>query len=183
MPDMSAGAALPKPERPRAVTALGNAAEIEAQIVAAFGGEAPGLVLVFASDGSLIAPLTGALAARFGTACRVVGCSSAGEFAFAGYDNRGAVAIAFPAAHFEGEAVWLRRLRDHAALDWMATLRAASARVPDRPGRVRFGILLIDGLSKREELVTATVEATLPGVLVLGGSAGDGLRFGRTQIG
>lgn len=186
MPDMSAAAAIATRARPRAITAQGSAAEIEAQIAAEFavesGGAAPGLVLVFASDGSLIAPLTGALAARFGPGCRVVGCSSAGEFASGRYDNRGAVAIAFPAAHFEGEAVWLRRLRDHAALDWMATLRAASIRVPDRPGRVRFGILLIDGLSKREELVTATVEATLPGVLVLGGSAGDGLRFGRTHL-
>ncbi len=41
---------------------------------------------------------------------------------------------------------------------------------------------MIDGLCRREEVVAATVDAALGDLPVLGGSAGDGLRFGRTHL-
>ncbi|MBK4218213.1 FIST C-terminal domain-containing protein [Paracoccus caeni] len=140
------------------------------------------LLLLFCPDGATVAPLSGALSARCGERCRVLACSSAGGFAFDGYDDESVIAIAFPAASFAAEAVWLANLRQHMALDWMMSLRNLSETFRITPGQNRFGLLLIDGMSRREELVTATVDATIPDLLVLGGSAGDGLRFENTSL-
>ena len=140
-------------------------------------------MLVFAADGEVLGPLTGSCSRTFGPGCRVIGCSSAGGFAFGGYRDDQVVAIGFPAATFRAEAVWLRDLRQHMALDWIRSLRRLSAgSAAAAPGWSRFGLLMIDGLCRREELVAATVDATLGDLPVLGGSAGDGLRFARTHL-
>jgi hypothetical protein len=93
------------------------------------------------------------------------------------------VAVGFPAASFRAEAIWLRDLRQHMARDWILALRRLSAGFTGvAAGWSRFGLLMIDGLCRREELVAATVDATLGNLPVLGGSAADGLRFGRTHL-
>lgn len=169
--------------RPRVLAVSGDVDAAVATIAGDFGAHAPALVLVFAPEGAVLAPLTGRLKEAFGPGCHVVGCSSAGGFAFSGYRDDGVVAIAFPAAGFRAAAVWLRDLRQHMALDWIRTLRrTASAFGVEAPGWSRFGLLMIDGLCRREELVAATVDAALGDLPVLGGSAGDGLRFGRTHL-
>jgi hypothetical protein len=45
-----------------------------------------------------------------------------------------------------------------------------------------FALLLIDGLSVREEAVTRTLQNVLGRLPLVGGSAGDGLSFGRTHV-
>lgn len=176
---LSAGSRL----RPR-VVAVGNDVDgAAAGIVAAIGDLSPALVLVFASDGALVAPVTGQIKDAFGPGCRVLGCSSAGEFAFDGYRDDRVVAIAFPAGAFRAEAIWLRDLRQHMTLDWIRALRRLSGDFgAGLPGWSRFGLLMIDGLCRREEVVAATVDAALGDLPVLGGSAGDGLRFARTHL-
>ena len=168
--------------RPIVTSAKGDCATVAAALIAAFADAGPALVLLFSSDGPMVAPLSAKLADSLGPGCPVLGCSSAGGFAFDGYDDDSVIAIAFPARAFRAEAVWLSRLREHLALDWMMSLRNVADRFRAVPDKARFGLLLIDGMSGREELVTATVDATLPEILVLGGSAGDGLRFGRTHL-
>ena len=169
--------------RPRVLAVPGDGAEAAAAIAAEFGTLVPALVLVFAPAGEMLGPLTGRLKEAFGPGCHIVGCSSAGGFAFGGYRDDRVVAIAFPAAGFRATAVWLRDLRQHMALDWIRSLRhAATGFGVEAPGWSRFGLLMIDGLCQREELVAATVDAALGDLPVLGGSAGDGLRFGRTHL-
>lgn len=169
--------------RPRAVAVGGGVAAAAAGIRAGLASMSPALVLVFADDGAMLAPLTGQLKEAFGPGCRVLGCSSAGGFAFGGYRDDRVVAIAFPAATFRAEAVWLRDLRQHMTLDWIRTLRRLAAGFSSgAPGWSRFGLLMIDGLCRREDVVAATVDAALGDLPVLGGSAGDGLRFGRTHL-
>lgn len=168
--------------RPRVVAASGGVSVVAAAIEAKLRGSAPALVLVFAAEGDLLAPITGLLREAFGPGCRVIGCSSAGCFAFGGYRDDRVVAIAFPAASFRAEAIWLRDLRQHMARDWIMALRSLSEGFSAVPGWSRFGLLMIDGLCRREELVAATVDATLGTLPVLGGSAADGLRFGRTHL-
>ncbi|HVH02310.1 MAG TPA: FIST N-terminal domain-containing protein [Amaricoccus sp.] len=169
--------------RPQVVAASGGAAVAAEAIAARLRRCAPALVLVFSAQGELLAPISGILHERFGPGCRVVGCSSAGCFAFGGYRDDRVVAVAFPAASFRAEAIWLNDLRQHMARDWIMALRTLSEEftgIP--PGWSRFGLLMIDGLCRREELVAATVDATLGNLPVLGGSAGDGLRFARTHL-
>lgn len=173
---------LPRP-RPRVVAVPGDPDTVADEIRAGVAGLGPALLLVFAADGAMLAPLTGRLHEALGPGCLVIGCSSAGGFAFGAYRDDLVVAIAFPAASFRAEAIWLRDLRKHMALDWIRALRrlAADSGVP-APGWSRFGLMLIDGLCRREELVAATVDAALGDLPVLGGSAGDGLRFSRTHL-
>ena len=140
------------------------------------------LLLLFCPDGTMVTSLSRELAQEFGPDCRVLACSSAGGFAFDGYDDDSVIAVAFPAASFSAQAAWLPNLRQHMAMDWMAALRNLSEQSPVGAGRSRFGLLLIDGMSGREELVAAAVDATIPDLLVLGGTAGDGLRFGKTWL-
>jgi len=169
--------------RPRVVSVGGDAPGAAAAIRSGFAGVVPALILVFGSEGTMLAPLTGLVRESFGPGCRVIGCSSAGNFAFGGYRDDHVVAIAFPAFGFRAEAIWLRDLRQHMALDWIEALRRLSEGFTGvAPGWSRFGLLMIDGLCQREELVAATVDATLGDLPVLGGSAGDGLRFGRTHL-
>lgn len=168
--------------RPHCVAATGGPAQAADEIAAQLARQGPALVLVFASEGGVLAGLTGQLRERFGPGCRVLGCSSAGGFAFGPYRDDQVVAIGFPSATFRAEAIWLRGLRQHLALDWMLRLRALEAGFRGPAGWARFGLLMIDGLSRREELVTAAVDAALGALPVVGGSAGDGLRFGRTHL-
>lgn len=170
------------PDAPRVIRVTGTRTAMVCTIFDALAGGDPAALMAFAADGDLLAGLTADLATRLGPTCRVIGCSSAGGFAFDGYDDGGVVVIAFPRSGFRVEATWLRNLRHQTALDWMHAIRAVDDRVGEAPGSTRFGILLIDGLSQREELVAAMVDATLPGLLVLGGSAGDGLRFRETRL-
>jgi hypothetical protein len=169
--------------RPRVVSVSAASPDAAGEIVSRLAGSLPALLLVFAGDGPQVAPLTRAVSDAVGPGCRVIGCSSAGGFAFGGYQDDKVVAVAFPAASFRAEAIWLRDLRQHMALDWIMGLRTLSEKFSDTPrGWSRFGLLMIDGLCQREELVAATVDATLGDLPVLGGSAGDGLRFGQTHL-
>jgi hypothetical protein len=169
--------------RPHCVSAPSDVGTAAREIVAGLGRLAPALVVVFAAEGGILAPLTGQLSEAFGPGCRVLGCSSAGGFAFGSYRDDRVVAIGFPAAAFRAEAVWLRDLRQNLALDWIRSLRRLAAGFgAAAPGWSRFGLLMIDGLCRREELVAATVDAALGDLPVLGGSAADGLRFGRTHL-
>ncbi|MFX4971212.1 FIST N-terminal domain-containing protein, partial [Acinetobacter baumannii] len=45
-----------------------------------------------------------------------------------------------------------------------------------------FGILLIDGMCQREEAVMSAIYTSLEDIPVVGGSAGDGLRFERSWV-
>jgi len=45
-----------------------------------------------------------------------------------------------------------------------------------------FAFLLIDGLSVREEPVARSLQAALGGIPLVGGSAGDSVRFGETHV-
>jgi hypothetical protein len=169
--------------RPRVVSTGTEPAAAAREIREALRTVEPALVLVFAAQGDALGPLTAELRSGFGPGCHVIGCSSAGGFAFGAYRDDRIVAVGFPAAAFRAEVVWLRDLRQHLALDWIRALRRLAAGFGDpAPGWSRFGLLMIDGLCRREELVAATVDAALGDLQVLGGSAGDGLRFDRTHL-
>jgi Uncharacterized conserved protein len=157
-----------------------DAPDLAERLRAGLADARPAAVLLFASPGADLPALAAHLGPALGT--RVVGCSSAGEFACGGYGHGHVVAVGLPAARFRTEAVWLRNLAGLGVSEWMAELRALFSRFEVQPRRHRFGLLLIDGLSRQEELVAATVDAVAHRLPVLGGSAGDGLRFEETCL-
>lgn len=168
--------------QPRVLSVSGDCSCIADAVLREIGDTPLALLLLFCPDGNVVGTLSAELSSRLGPSSNVLACSSAGGFAFNGYDDENVIAIAFPAGGFTAQAIWLSNLRQHVALDWMLALRQLNEQFLPIPGRQRFGLLLVDGMSRCEELVTATIEAALPDLLVLGGSAGDGLRFKQTRL-
>lgn len=142
----------------------------------------PALVLIFGASGTALEVLARGLRARLPQTCRIAGCSTAGEIGPCGYARDCAVVIAFPSASFRAELMVLSDLPQIPVSDWMARMRRLQAGFRADPARKCFGILLADGLAGQEDVLVSTIEAALPAVPVLGGSAGDGLDFRRTTL-
>lgn len=141
------------------------------------------LVLLFISPEADLDALARESAAAF-PGVQVAGCTTAGEVTPAGYQSGSIVAVGFPAEHFAGETVILPGLsRLPAAEIAIATLTArqglarASGHLP-----TEFAILLVDGLSIREDELAAALSAGAGAMPLVGGSAGDGTRFEKTFV-
>lgn len=116
----------------------------------------------------------------------VSGCSMSGGIAPAGGLDRGLVAIAFPAERFRIVSTVLDAI-DHLDVERTASAVRALRRTldpldpcregdPAATGR-RFALSLIDGLANAEETVVSAIAWALDGIPIVGGSAGDDLRF------
>ena len=168
------GAAFPAP---CAVSLGGDEDDPAGAILAAFRGLDPALVLVFGAPRGGLAALGRALRGGFGPGCRVVGCSSAGEIGPAGYGRDSVVALGFPAAVFRAQICVLENQAQVPVSDWIRSLRAAHARFRPDPGRAAFGVLLADARARHEEVLVAALDAAIPGLPVIGGSAAQGAQF------
>ncbi len=145
------------------------------------------LVLFFCSSHFDLDALADEINTVFGET-RVIGCTTAGEIGPAGYRDRSLAAVALPHAAFAVGAALIENLHDFSiALGQASTLDA----LHDLETRMtheanldsgRFALLLIDGLSVREEPVTRTLQSTLGDIPLVGGSAADDLRFEQTSI-
>jgi hypothetical protein len=114
----------------------------------------------------------------------VVGCTTAGEISSEGYTENEIVAVGFRASCFEVRTALIAGLRTLDATqvaEQAVRLHAELAQArPDWPSD--FAFLMIDGLSLREDQLVAALRFGLGGVPLFGGSAGDGLAFGRTMV-
>lgn len=175
----AAPAALPGPV---AVQADCDAPDLAERLLATLEPSAPTLVLLFGGRADRLGPVGARLSAALGPDCAVAGCSSAGEIGPDGYTAGSMVAIGFPRASFRASALVLPDLGTLPVSDWMAALRRHHAAFGPDPRRSLFGLLLVDGMAGQEDALVATIDAALPSVPVLGGSAGDGLDFRRTTL-
>lgn len=124
--------------------------------------------------------------ARLFAGVEIVGCTTAGEIGPAGYREHSIAGASFPAGvctavtgHLDHLQIFgitkgqnfvknlLQQLEDHAA---------------DASPQNTFAFLMIDGLSIREEPVAHVLQKTLGTIPLVGGSAGDGLRFANTYV-
>lgn len=139
----------------------------------------PALVLMFGSPRDALGGIAGRLTALLpGT--RIAGCSSAGEIGTGGYQRGTVVAIGFPARAFRVAALALRDQQSIPVSAWLSQLRQMREAFAPDPARSQFGLLLADGTACNEDVLVATLDAALPGLPVVGGSAGDGLDFGQS---
>ena len=168
------------PPVPVVVSVADRSPRLAEELLQGLAPARPGLVLVFSSDAKLLAPLSQRLARGLPEGCRVVGCSSAGEIGPMGYSAGTVTALAFPAASFRAEVCILQGQEHIPVSQWMGQLRAFRTEFAHDPHRAAFGILLADGTARHEDVLVATMDAAIPGIPVVGGSAADGLRFGRT---
>ncbi|MDP3195877.1 MAG: FIST N-terminal domain-containing protein [Tabrizicola sp.] len=113
----------------------------------------------------------------------VIGCTTAGEISPEGYSEGEIVAVALPSAVFAVDCLGINL----AALDGQELIgrliRARAGLARKRGGwEDEFAFLMVDGMSIREDELTAALGPGLGPVPLFGGSAGDGTRFGATFV-
>jgi hypothetical protein len=114
----------------------------------------------------------------------LIGCTTAGEIGRAGYAEGLAIAVALPAALFAARVLVVPDLdaMDPEGLTGQA-IRSRGQLSAACPGwGHEFGFLLVDGLSRREDALTAALAAGLGTTPLFGGSAADGTRFLETFV-
>lgn len=121
----------------------------------------------------------------------VYGCTTAGEITPFGYIAGGICGIGFPREDFAVAPVLFDDLANFEIGPTTEKTRAAVAE-RDRAASIAFGpsaaptkgfaLLLVDGLSVREEQLVSAVANALGDTPLVGGSAGDDLDFGRTFV-
>ncbi|WJS83291.1 FIST N-terminal domain-containing protein [Paracoccus sp. TOH] len=165
---------------PVAISVPAAGADAAACIAQAMAPQEPALVLLFGMPAEGLPALGAELRRRLGPDCRVVGCSSAGEIGPQGYCAATVTAVGFPATSFR---VGVCVLRDQALVpvsEWMATLRRFHVDFRPDLRRSSFGVLLPDALARQEDVLTATLDAAIPGLPVVGGSSAEGMLFAPT---
>jgi hypothetical protein len=137
-------------------------------------------VIFFCSSSYELASLGPAIAGAF-PAIAVVGCTSSGQIGSGGFQLGGLSGVSLAGDELVMSPmpiVGLEKARTHAA----ALARTIHDRAPLPRGWRSFGLLLVDGLSLAEERLTSALYENLRDVPLVGGSAGDDLRFARTHV-
>jgi hypothetical protein len=140
-------------------------------------------VILFASPEARLAPLMAAMNRCFAPEM-VIGCTTAGEISGAGYTEGEIVAVGLPAAHFATDTLLipdLERIDSHELIGQLIRRRAALL-AAHPTWEQEFAFLMVDGLSRREDELTAALASGLGPLPLFGGSAGDGIRFGQTSV-
>lgn len=144
--------------------------------LAALGGQ-PDLALVFATAGYAQEPLLAAIRATVGARCVVAGCSGEGAIAH-GTSQEVDHAVSVMAIAFEGVEVE-GYLTESYERDSAAAAQELACRIGKQDDIVGLYVFP-DGLRGDCSAFLNALEHALPGVLVVGGTAGDAMAFERT---
>ncbi|GEO87469.1 MULTISPECIES: FIST signal transduction protein [Alphaproteobacteria] len=112
----------------------------------------------------------------------VFGCTTAGQITPRGYEDDALVAVAFERSHFRVASTLFASITPVSIAEVVQQTERLAEQFRATPGRKRLALIFADGLSKQEDILVAALEAGLKDIPVFGGSAGDGLRFERTQV-
>jgi hypothetical protein len=145
-----------------------------------------GFALLFFSQSLLdAAALAHALKAH-APSLAYAGCSTAGEITPQGLEEGHILALLLPSASFSTVSTMVENLSS-SGMDRITGEVAALRRLLDgRAGHDRaksvFALCFIDGLSYAEEAVTSAIHWGLDDIPLIGGSAGDDLKFETTTL-
>ncbi|MDA3947350.1 MAG: FIST C-terminal domain-containing protein [Helicobacteraceae bacterium] len=117
---------------------------------------------------------------------KVIGCTTAGEIGPVGYINHSISGASLPSESCVAVMGLLEDLNEFTISrthEFAQTLlQQLENKVPDAPSEECFALMLIDGLSVREEPVSHALQHSLGSIPLFGGSAGDGLKFSETFV-
>ncbi len=167
------------------VSMLTNGADAVAEIIEKWPQSKPDFIFVFHSTEQDAEAVAQALAKRF-PGVPSAGCTTSGEHLNGSHYNKSLVM----------SGIWSPEIRWQATvLDQLSTLDEQRARSTvdslfqsfglDRDHlnpEKQFCLTFIDGLSMKEEVVSALIADALEGIPLLGGSAGDDLKFKETRV-
>ncbi|SDA43461.1 FIST signal transduction protein [Mesorhizobium qingshengii] len=114
------------------------------------------------------------------------GCSTAGEITPQGLEDGHVLAMLLPSASFTAVSTMVDDLSssgmDRITGEVEALRRSLRGRVGHEQTRNTFALCFIDGLSYAEEAVSSAIHWGLDDIPLLGGSAGDDLKFETTRL-
>jgi hypothetical protein len=114
------------------------------------------------------------------------GCSTAGEITPRGLEEGHVVAMLFPSSSFSVASTMVDNLSssgmDRITGEVEALKRSLRGRSGNEPAKSTFALCFIDGLSYAEEAVTSAIHWGLDDIPLIGGSAGDDLKFETTRL-
>ncbi|MBK6765416.1 MAG: FIST C-terminal domain-containing protein [bacterium] len=118
--------------------------------------------------------------------CPIVGCTTAGEIGPNGYSDGSITAFSIESPVLLAYPSLIENVStsDYRAIDKVsAAVAEQTIAAQDRvPGANFFGLLLIDGLSLKEEQVVGLLYHALPDIPLVGGSAAGGASFRQTAV-
>ena len=139
------------------------------------------LVIFFASSAFPPVEIAERIEAAFPTA-ETFGCSTAGEIVTGKMLTKSVVAMAFNSQGIKNSKVEvLEDLSKESFRAFNAFQRHFGETMKEMEPRRYVGIVLVDGLSGKEELIMDRI-GDLTNVTFIGGSAGDDLKFTRTYV-
>jgi hypothetical protein len=116
----------------------------------------------------------------------IAGCSTAGEIGPAGMMQSSILVIAFPHAGFRVHSSLITDIDSggvERATEAVRRLKAQACPQTDKLHKDSvFAMLLVDGLSNAEENIVAAIHWAIDEIELVGGSAGDGIRFSETTM-
>lgn len=117
---------------------------------------------------------------------QLVGCTTAGEIGPTGYLQHSLSGASFPAGSCTVISGLLRELSSFEIASGyeftQSLLQQLESKAPYAGPDNSFALMLIDGLSKREEPVTHALQHALGKINLFGGSAGDDQKFSKTYV-
>jgi hypothetical protein len=176
-----------KDARPDTIVATAHAPvagrDVAAQILAGLGQGPFAVIFLFISPEADLQDILPGLTAGF-PGIPMIGCTTAGEISDQGYAEGEVVAVGLSARHFAADVLLIPDLND---LDRQALIgrliRARQGLAANHPAWPHeFAFLMVDGLSMREDELTAALALGMGPVPLFGGSAGDGTRFRETFV-
>jgi len=144
-----------------------------------------GLVLFFCSSEYDLDVLAAEMNRLF-IGVQVVGCTTAGEIGPAGYFQHSLSGASFPSDSCVAVSGLLERLSQFEIAKGhdfaQGLLQELESKAPQVSPENSFALMLIDGLSVREEPVTHAIQYALGKITLFGGSAGDDQQFRKTYV-
>lgn len=167
----------------RAQSAEPDTGRAIADVLAQLAPEHLALLILFVGEGHDLSAIERALPPVLDTT-QVIGCTTAGEIGKGGYLEGQIVALGLPRSLFRvatGHLKDLGQFDAERARDLAFELRAeVTFSTADWANEVAF--LLTDGLSMMEDQLVWALSEALGQSPLVGGSAGDGLNFGKTFV-
>lgn len=146
----------------------------------------PALVVLFCSSHYDLPAVADALGRHF-AGIPVIGCTTAGELTPFGYMDGSITAVAFPRGDFATAIARFDNVSRFEIGDAKPTVRDLVVQAEDAalelgPDARHVALFLVDGMCVKEELIISALHDALGGIPLIGGSAGDDMRFEKTFV-
>ena len=145
-----------------------------------------GFALLFFSQSLVEASALSQALRTHAPALHHAGCSTAGEITPQGLEDGHVLAMLLPSASFTAVSTMVDDLSssgmDRITGEVEALRRSLRGRIGHEQTRNTFALCFIDGLSYAEEAVSSAIHWGLDDIPLLGGSAGDDLKFETTRL-